>query len=203
MWQAPPAGAPAQVPRSEVRLARETALLPAAVDHAKVLDLGSGGPTARFRGQLCLSKAPCKNAAFRMALLSWRFSVSCALLAVACLTPKGPAQPDVLSTASPNPESRHKEWSAEHVGSKCTFPPEAESLHVDIAIVVIVVDVRADGTPSSVAVVSDPGHGFGDAAMQCAMEQRYVAARDDSGRAVASRTKPFRIRFVRGAAAAR
>ena len=45
--------------------------------------------------------------------------------------------------------------------------------------------------------------GFGDAAMQCAMGQRYVAARDESGRAIASRIGPLRIRFERAPLPAR
>jgi hypothetical protein len=125
------------------------------------------------------------------------------LVAAGCLSPKGPQKPDILSTASPTSESHHKEWSPERAGSSCSFPAEAEPLAIDEGIVVIVVDVRADGMPSSVAVVSDPGYGFGEAAMRCAMEQKYVAARDESGRAVASRTKPFKVRFVREPRAAR
>ena len=130
-------------------------------------------------------------------------SIVSPVIAIGCLAPKGPQRPDVLSTASPNPESTHKEWSPERAGSHCSFPAEAENLPIDRGIVRITVDVRADGTPSSVTVLSDPGYGFGEAAKQCAMEQRYVAARDESGRAIASRTKPFSVRFVRAALPAR
>jgi protein TonB len=105
--------------------------------------------------------------------------------------------PDLLSTASPNQQASHKEWAADRLDSQCAFPAEVEDLPIDRAVVTIAVDVGPDGKPVSVAVLSDPGHGFGDAAQRCAMAQRYVAARDASGRAIASRLCPIRVRFVR------
>lgn len=77
---------------------------------------------------------------------------------------------------------------------KALFPAGAT---VDNATVVIVTRVRADGTPESVVVVTDPGHGFGAAARACAMRQRYAAAEDRDGRAVSASTAPFRVRFTR------
>jgi protein TonB len=46
-------------------------------------------------------------------------------------------------------------------------------------------------------VVRDPGHGFGRAARQCAMQKRYNTAQDRDGTSIAGQTKPFNVRFNR------
>jgi periplasmic protein TonB len=74
------------------------------------------------------------------------------------------------------------------------FPSAAT---VDTATVVIVARVRPDGSPEAITVVTDPGQGFGKAAKSCAMRQRYAAAEDREGRAIAASTAPFRVRFTR------
>jgi protein TonB len=73
--------------------------------------------------------------------------------------------------------------------SNCPFPPEA--------FVSIVVTVRPDGTPLSVNVVSDPGHGFGRAARMCALSRRYSPALDRNGAPTTQASPPIRIRFNR------
>jgi protein TonB len=67
----------------------------------------------------------------------------------------------------------------------------------DEAAVRIVVRVRADGSAERVSVLNDPGHGFGAAAISCAMSQRYQPALDSQGLNTASNTPPFVIRFRR------
>jgi protein TonB len=79
----------------------------------------------------------------------------------------------------------------------CPFPPEADTDQVDQAIATIVVTVRPDGTPQSVKVVSDPGHGFGRAARLCALGRRYNAGLDRAGAATTSTTPPIKVRFTR------
>jgi protein TonB len=71
------------------------------------------------------------------------------------------------------------------------------SVDVDVEKVLIAVQVRADGKPTSVEVVRDPGRGFGPAARTCAMRQRYAPALDHDGTAVAGATRPFSVRFTR------
>jgi protein TonB len=61
----------------------------------------------------------------------------------------------------------------------------------------IIVTVRADGTPQSVKVVSDPGTGFGRAARLCALARRYTPALDRTGTPMVSATPPIRVRFTR------
>lgn len=81
--------------------------------------------------------------------------------------------------------------------SSCPFPAEADSDQVDFARVTIVVTVRADGTAQSVRVVADPGHGFGRAARQCALSQRFEPAYDRTGAAIVGTTPPIVVKFTR------
>jgi protein TonB len=79
----------------------------------------------------------------------------------------------------------------------CSFPPEADADEINFQRVPIAVTVRADGTPENVRVLGDPGHGFGRAARQCAMRQRFEPARDREGRPVAGTMPNFIVRFTR------
>jgi periplasmic protein TonB len=107
----------------------------------------------------------------------------------------GPAPPP-----PPPPPSVDLSKAANTIGSSnwnCPFPPEADADQIDQALVNIVVTVRPDGTPVSVNVVSDPGHGFGRAARMCALSRRYTPALDRSGTPIAAATPPIRVRFTR------
>jgi protein TonB len=80
--------------------------------------------------------------------------------------------------------------------NNCGFPPEADMEQINYATVSIAVTVGADGSPKSVNVLKDPGHGFGRLARQCAMRKRYRAGLDASGTAVV-KTVQFSVRFTR------
>lgn len=75
------------------------------------------------------------------------------------------------------------------------FPSDPQA--GDYATVLIAVSLSADGAPKRVALLRDPGHGFGAAAIQCAMRQRYNVALDRQGNAVAATTPPITVRFSR------
>ena len=79
----------------------------------------------------------------------------------------------------------------------CPWPSEAVPLSIDEETVVIRVVVRPDGTAESVAVVADPGHGFGQAAASCAMRTLFAPARADGGEPVRAISAPIRVRFTR------
>jgi periplasmic protein TonB len=80
---------------------------------------------------------------------------------------------------------------------QCAFPPEADTDQIDFQVVPILVTVRPDGSAQSVKVISDPGHGFGRAARECALRQSYLPARDRQGRAVVGTTPPINVKFTR------
>lgn len=67
----------------------------------------------------------------------------------------------------------------------------------DYATVLIAVSLEADGRPKRVALLRDPGHGFGAAAIRCAMGQRYRPALDNKGDPIAATTPPITVRFSR------
>jgi protein TonB len=101
--------------------------------------------------------------------------------------PPPPPGPDRSRTASLGGGG---EWS-------CPFPAEADTAQVDEAFVTLQVDVKADGSASTVRVLSDPGNGFGREARRCAMNKRYATALDHEGTAIAGTTKAFRVHFSR------
>jgi protein TonB len=78
----------------------------------------------------------------------------------------------------------------------CPFPPEADVAQIDEAYVMLQVDVSADGTPSAVRVLTDPGNGFGREARPCALRKRFSPALDHDGTPIPSTIK-VRVSFTR------
>ncbi|WP_342374000.1 TonB family protein [Myxococcus stipitatus] len=79
----------------------------------------------------------------------------------------------------------------------CPWPKEADALRIDNQTVVLRVAVDAEGEVTSTDLVSDPGHGFGQAALACARKARFDTALDREGRPIAAVSPPIRVRFVR------
>jgi protein TonB len=100
-----------------------------------------------------------------------------------------PSPPPKVSKARAASLGGGSEWS-------CPFPAEADTAQVDEAVVMIEVDVRADGGPAGVKVLRDPGNGFGREARRCAMSRRYSTALDDDGNPIAGTFK-VNVRFSR------
>jgi protein TonB len=78
----------------------------------------------------------------------------------------------------------------------CPFPPQADVDGVDQAQVTIRVEVDASGRLVQARVLSDPGHGFAEAARRCALDKRFNPGADRSGRPSASGIN-LSVRFVR------
>jgi periplasmic protein TonB len=81
--------------------------------------------------------------------------------------------------------------------NNCPWPAQAATEQINTAVVRVVVVVGADGSPTSVNVVSDPGFGFGGMAQRCAMRFKYPVGLDKMGNPTARPTPPFRIKFQR------
>lgn len=79
----------------------------------------------------------------------------------------------------------------------CPWPDAAEGLAIDEQVAVIRVRVAVDGAVESAEVVSDPGNGFGPAALSCARRTRFTPALDGEGRPLAARSPPIRVHFHR------
>jgi protein TonB len=110
-------------------------------------------------------------------------------------TPTGSA-----TTAPPAPPvstvDHSKIASAVNGDWRCPFPPAADIAGVDDASAVVDVIIKPDGTPASARVVSDPGNGFGAAAVSCAMRERYHAALDRDGNPI-QQSKRINVKFSR------
>jgi periplasmic protein TonB len=78
----------------------------------------------------------------------------------------------------------------------CPFPEEADSEGLDQALVTLQVRIAADGDVDQVAVVKDPGFGFGREARRCALRKRWQAGRDRSGQPITA-SRLLNVRFQR------
>jgi protein TonB len=101
-------------------------------------------------------------------------------------SPSGSPEPNHSRTASVWGEP---DWN-------CPFPPEADVDGVDRAVTTLRVELSGQGTVKGVAILRDPGHGFGAAARRCAFGKRYHPALDRKGRPIAG-TLVINVRFVR------
>lgn len=80
---------------------------------------------------------------------------------------------------------------------QCPWPADALAQDLYEQFVIVRAWVREDGSVERASVVSDPGYGFGAAAMACALRTRFNPARNARGAAVRSLSPPIRVRFTR------
>jgi protein TonB len=66
----------------------------------------------------------------------------------------------------------------------CPWPSGADPDVVDDPSAIIRVTVRIDGSVESASVEQDPGHGFGRAAVECALGRKFSPARDRDGKPI-------------------
>lgn len=104
---------------------------------------------------------------------------------------------DVDPRSPPGQPDRSSPVALNDLDWKCPWPREAEAEEIDEQIVLVRVLVRADGTVESATILKDPGHGFGQEAVACAMRTRFAPARDRDGRAIRAQSPPIRVRFTR------
>jgi protein TonB len=113
------------------------------------------------------------------------------------------AVPPAIVDPNARPTSRPGEPDRSHAVAlsddewRCPWPPEADAEQIDEQAVIIRVKVRPDGTAASARLVADPGHGFGRAAVACALSTRFSPARDRAGRPTEADSPPIRVRFTR------
>jgi protein TonB len=119
-------------------------------------------------------------------------------------TPSG-TNPVAVQTRDVDPRSPPGSGEADHSSAvaledpdwRCPWPREAEDEQIDRQIAMVRVVVRPDGSVESAQILSDAGHGFGQAAVACAMRTQFVPARDARGRAIRAQSPPIRVRFTR------
>lgn len=101
-----------------------------------------------------------------------------------------------LGGAAPGPDRSRA--ASLHGGAdwSCPFPLAAAAEGIDRAQVTLRVQVDATGRARRTTILRDPGHGFAQAARECARQKRFVPATNHSGAAIDS-TVTVRVRFVR------
>jgi protein TonB len=104
---------------------------------------------------------------------------------------------DVDPRGKPGQPDRSSPVSLEEQDWRCPWPREAEAEDISEQVALLRVVVRADGTVESASVLRDPGHGFGPAALACALRTRFSPSRDRDGRPIRSQSPPIRVRFTR------
>jgi periplasmic protein TonB len=110
----------------------------------------------------------------------------------AAATSRGPG--GLSGSSEPNRARSASVWG--EPDWNCPFPPQADIDGVDRAVTTLRVELSAQGTVNRVAILRDPGHGFGAAAQRCAFGKRYNPALDREGRPIAAGLV-INVRFVR------
>ncbi len=109
-------------------------------------------------------------------------------------TGTGPAVPPPPPVQGPD-RSRKAGLDGSADWNDCPFPAEADAEQIDEAFVVLQVNVGPDGRPTTIAVMQDPGHGFGRQAKICAQRKSFKTALDHDGNAMAGQTGKFSVHF--------
>ncbi|MGC4088110.1 MAG: hypothetical protein QM756_09465 [Polyangiaceae bacterium] len=78
----------------------------------------------------------------------------------------------------------------------CPFPEEADADDIDHAVVVLQIEVSADGRAVNAKSTSDPGHGFAREARRCALRKTFSPGLDRAGKPIVA-FKVVKIHFDR------
>jgi len=111
--------------------------------------------------------------------------------------PKAVETSEVDPKAPPGEPDRSHPVALADEDWRCPWPHDAEAEQIDEQVAVVKVVVRTDGSAVSARIVRDPGHGFGAAAIECALRTRFTPAADGAGRPIQAESPPVRVRFTR------
>jgi periplasmic protein TonB len=109
----------------------------------------------------------------------------------------GKAPPGPVATAPTGPDLSRAASPLGGSWNDCEFPAEADIEGIDSAVVQLTVTVGANGRAKAVAILRDPGNGFGQSARSCAFRKTFNPALDRAGTAITMTTAPFTVRFTR------
>lgn len=117
-----------------------------------------------------------------------------------------PGGVDALLFGEGSPGLSHDLSSPPRIGGRvyweCPWPSAAARAGINHAVVHVTVDVTARGEAKAVQLIDQSGYEFGEDAVRCAMDQRYIPGRDAGGKPVAGRTRKFSVQFNRRGAGA-
>jgi protein TonB len=109
----------------------------------------------------------------------------------------GAVAPETIKGAPTSAPSRARSVLLDQSAWNCPWPAEADAEQVNEQTVVLQASVRADGRADNVAILNDPGFGFGAAARLCALRTRFEPARDGTGQPIVAKSPPIRVHFFR------
>jgi protein TonB len=102
-----------------------------------------------------------------------------------------------LGSDATKPDLSRAPVPADSSWNDCGFPAEADTDQINFTRVRVMVTVGIDGRAQKVSVLSDPGHGFGRQAQQCAFRKAFNVGLNTDGNPVVSTTPPFNVTFTR------
>ena len=113
--------------------------------------------------------------------------------------PNGKPGGQVLAAppAKPKGIDRSRAVALDEDNWACAWPREADSEQIDEQSVILKVSVDVTGKVTAAKLISDPGQGFGAAALACALKTRFSPALDINGGAISSLSPSIRVRFTR------
>ena len=109
----------------------------------------------------------------------------------------GKAPPGPVATVVTGPDLSRAASPLGGSWNDCEFPAEADIEGIDSAVVQLTVTVGPNGRAKSVAILRDPGNGFGQSARNCAFRKTFNTALDRGGNPITMTTAPFTVRFTR------
>ncbi len=116
------------------------------------------------------------------------------------LAPQQPAtKPGTKAKRRQKDRSRPAMLASSTGWNSCGFPAEAEMAQINYARVMLAVTVGANGSPQSVAIISETpsGFGFGALARQCALTKAYKPGLDRDGNPATTSSPPIGVTFTR------
>ena len=80
---------------------------------------------------------------------------------------------------------------------RCAWPQKAMEQAIFEQSVVLKVVVEANGKVAKVLLLDDPGFGFGEAARRCALQTKFIPAKNHLDQPIRASSPPIRVRFTR------
>lgn len=100
-------------------------------------------------------------------------------------------------TTTPGSSTKARQVQLDATRWDCPWPKEADNQEINEQSVILRVHVDSHGRVRETTLLRDPGFGFGQAALACAMRTRFSPARDDAGNKIEATSPPIRVRFSR------
>lgn len=102
-----------------------------------------------------------------------------------------------IPTVTPATPSKARSVGLASGAWQCAWPQRAMAKEIYEQSVTLRVTVQADGHVTNAKVIHDPGDGFGEAAIACALNTKFSPALNRKGKAIKAESPPIKVRFTR------